>query len=267
MGSIEREKSLISVEYRKEFNPTTFKVMESNTLKLDNTAIQKGLVKGLGYIEFTVLVIIASHCGAEGESFPSQRRIADLTGMSVATVNKAVNKLLDTKVGGVPILSRELVQLPKGRKMSIYTLGGSEGQNTGSQEDNKKDSEGVKQEYEVVKKMNSKDVAHYFKTAYENEFGIPYSLNYSKELGMVKTKLLKDYSQEQIVAIIDYAVSNYLTKWASPSYPYPTIPMLCSWLANTVMQQISGEQKVKEELESSYDDDKNEDIDYSNYKL
>ena len=56
------------------------------------------------------MLAIASFIDDKGICCPTQVHIAEITGMSTATVNKAVNALLEYKVNGKSIISREFVQ-------------------------------------------------------------------------------------------------------------------------------------------------------------
>lgn len=86
---------------------------------------------------------------------------------------------------------------------------------------------------------NSKDFINYFCNKYYSVYSTKYIPNYSREGGMVKNKLLKQFNSDTLVAIIDTFIDNYSAKWAKKQYPYPTIGALCSWAANDCLSMIN----------------------------
>lgn len=79
-------------------------------LKLYTLLFASGIAKELKPVNCTTLFAIASFIDAEGNCCPTQVNIGEITGMSTATVNKSVNALLDFKVNGKAIITREFVQ-------------------------------------------------------------------------------------------------------------------------------------------------------------
>lgn len=236
--------SFLKVELIQQYDVVNQVYVEDRSVKIDINALQNGIIKDIGASEFAVLVAIASYTDNHGQAFPSQRLLADITGLSLPTVNKIVNKLLKTEINGVPVLSRDFEQTGSKKKFSVYSLNTSKTENEKSEL--KVNFQNDESEKSVVKPKTAKDYAHMFKYLYEEEYGIPYQINYSRELGMIKTKLMQNFTEEQIKEIIDFTIKNYKGSWSKDTYPYPTIPMLCSWLANTVMQVLA-KQKEKEE--------------------
>ena len=236
--------SFLKVELLQQYDVINQTYAEDRAVKVDINAIQSGIIKDIGATEFAVLMAIASYTDNHGQAFPSQRLLADLTGLSLPTVNKIVNKLLKTEINGVPVLLREFEQSGKSKRFSVYSL------NTSKSENEKSDlkvnfQNDEASEKSVAKPKTAKDFGHMFKHLYEQEYGIPYQLNYARELSMIKTKLMKNFTDEQIIEIIEFTIKNYKESWSKDAYPYPTISMLCSWLANTVMQVLA-KQKEKE---------------------
>lgn len=221
--------SFLRVEILQDYDIANQRCIESRTVKVTTQAIQAGLIKQIGATEFAVLMAIASFCDMEGEAFPSQRKLAEITGLSLPTVNKAVGRLLETKVNGVPVIARELESMGSKKRFSVYNLY-------------------VKEE-EAVKKKTARDYVAKFKHLFEEKYGFPFVVNYSRDTSLVKKKLMADFSEEDIDAIIEYAIEHYESKWANTQYPYPTISMICTWLANAVMKELIQEKKKAEELE------------------
>lgn len=221
--------SWLKVEVIQQYDVVNQRCVEDRSVKVNTHAIQTGLIKTLGGTEFSVLMAIASFCDVEGEAFPSQRKLAEITGFSLPTVNKAVAKLLETKIDGKPIIARELESLGSKKRFSIYNL--------------------YVQEEEAEKKKTARDYVLKFKHLFEEKYGFPLVVNYSRDTGLVKRKLMADFTEEQIDQIIEYTIEHYSEKWANPKYPYPTISMMCSWVANAVMKELIQEQKKNEEIE------------------
>ena len=228
--------SFLKVELIQHYDVVNQVYVEDRSVKLDINALQSGIIKDIGSTEFIILLAIASYTDNHGEAFPSQRKIAEVTGLSVATVNKAVKKLLTVEINGINILCRHLEKSGEKKNFSVYSL-------------NTVKAENEKSELKVnfQKDKTAKDYAHMFKHLYEEEYGIPYQLNYAREVSMIKTKLMQNFTESQIVEIMEFTIKNYKGSWSKDAYPYPTIPMLCSWLANTVMQVITRKKEKEQE--------------------
>ena len=235
--------SFLKVELLQQYDVINQKYVEEKALKLDMNSIQKGIMKDIGTTEFAVLLAIASFTDIEGQAFPSQRKLVEVTGLSLPTVNKVVNKLLTTEINGVPILSREFEQNKHKRNFSVYSL------NTVKQENEKSELKVIFQEGEEVveekKKKTARDFSAMFKHLYEEEYGINYIVSYARDNSLIKTKLMTNFTDEEITELIEFVIKNYRKNWAKPSFPYPTISMMCGWLGNTAMQLMK-QQKEKE---------------------
>lgn len=88
------------------------KVKSINDRKLRYVAIKgdyirDGMINDIGVVEFTVLFVIASHSNGINEARISQRKLSEITGLSLPTVNKVVNKLLHITINEEFILKRE----------------------------------------------------------------------------------------------------------------------------------------------------------------
>lgn len=172
-------------------------------LKNDNWFIyakkedMKKCLTDLTATQFTVLTAILVYANTDGVAIPSQRKIADITGMSVTTVNKAVKDLLEKEY-----LSRELVGTS--RKSSVYST----------------DSNHV---------FNGNDAVKYWITEYEQEFAGKYIPVWAKDTVGMK-KLLKVYGEEQLKQLIRVCLTDYDKRWSTPTYKTPTIGQFTSWL-------------------------------------
>lgn len=99
---------------------------------------------------------------------------------------------------------------------------------------------------------NSKDFINYFCNKYYSVYSTKYIPNYSREGGMVKNKLLKQFNSDTLVAIIDTFIDNYSAKWAKKQYPYPTIGALCSWAANDCLSMINNSMNKNTKTVNNY---------------
>lgn len=255
--------SFLKVELIQQYDVINQSYVEDRNVKLDIHSIQNGIIKEIGASEFVVLMAIASFTDLEGEAFPSQRRLAEVTGLSLPTVNKLVNRLLEIEVNGVPVLSRKFEQTKNKRNFSVYSL------NTVKPENEESDLKVNFQEVEVEekpKKKTAKDYSAKFCSMYEEEFGVKYIPSYARDMSLIKSKLMANFTEEQINDLITYVIKNYRERWAKPSYPYPTIPMMCGWLGNTALQLMQKdkekamESEKLEELTAQYVD-----ADYSDF--
>lgn len=256
--------SFMKVELLQQYDVINRTFQEDRTVKIDISSIQKGIIKEIGATEFSVLMCIAAYTDNHGQAFPSQRLLSEITGLSLPTINKIVNKLLKIEINGVPILSREFEQTGNKKKFSVYTLNINKTRNEESELNVSMKEAGP----EAVPPKTAKDFGHMFKYLYEEEFNIPYHINYSRDLGMIKSSLMKNFTDEQICKIIEYSIKHYKEKWSKDAFPYPTIAMLCSWLANAVMQILAaeeGKQQQQEELQKMAAEYIN--ADYSNFDM
>ena len=222
----------IKVELIKQYDVQSGTYQEERNIKLNMKSIQAGLIKTLGATPFAVLVAIISFCDNEGEAFPSQRKLSEITGLSLPTVHKAVKTLLETEVDGVPILSRELETLGSRTKFSVYSITPK------------------KAEADVPKKKTSRDYVLKFKDLYEKTFGFNCVVNYGRDCSLVKNKLMANFTEEEVDMIIEKGVTEYKDRWAKDKYPYPSLVMICTWIADTLMKEHKQEQeKLKEQQE------------------
>lgn len=221
--SKEYKQPVLSVDFKYEFDSSSDQIKHSSRACVSLDAIQSGLVKQVGANRFGVLLAILSFMDKDGKSFPSQRKLAELTGQSVNTVNKLINELLEIQVDGQHILKREMVG-DGFRKRSMYYIHAGEVTATDDVD---------AAEENPAEEMNSKDVAVYFMELYEEEFGVGYVINWGRDLSLIKKKLLTAYDNETLMGVIEVAVKQYKANWANDKYPLPTISMICTWLGNT----------------------------------
>jgi DNA-binding MarR family transcriptional regulator len=264
------ENKMFTVSIDKEFDVLKKEYSNSIYLRVYTSLFQSGIVKQLKPSRFTVLLAIASFMDAEGNCYPTQRQISEITGMSTPTVNKAINELLDYQVNGVSILNREMVQ--QGQfKNSYYTVNPIsqiaifEGQvkeietepvkdsltpplkkleHNNNQEtiSNKQDSA----EAPVFK--NSKEVAVYFADRYRETFDVNYNIIFKRDLPLIKNKLIGTFTDEQIKTMVDVTISEYEARWKKPSFPRPTISSMISWIGQEALAISMDANKEYEEL-------------------
>lgn len=297
----EIQQAILEAELLQSFDVFEKRYKESLTLKLSIKAVQSKLIAKLGVNEFAVLMTIASFIDREGEAFPSQRKIAELTGLSLPTVNRTVNNLLKAEFNGQPLLSREFMLSSSKKKFSVYTLHPTVFTDEASPEcvptcETTNESEEVQaepsdslaldtvatHEAEIApqsvpvaledklveelpkaseieekapivdelkpqtKPRTSRDFLFYFKELYETTYQIPYVLNYGRDGAAFKNKLMPSYSEEELLALLEYIVKEYPTKWANDRYPYPNVSMIASWIATTASQEMKKEAKKDE---------------------
>ncbi len=232
-----RADQLIRVDLRSDFDLSAQSVYEERHVKVNLNHILEGTLAKIGANELMVLLVIAAHTHLEESECPSQREIGRLTGLSAATVNRALKNLNELKIDEKRVLGE--VEIPTKKQTPSSS---------------------------TEKRMSARSVLLYFCEKYQQEYQIPYMVNWKREAPIVKSKLIESYSDAEIMALIDYILANYRTKWAKPSYPYPTMNAICSWLANAAMQQMKQNehrQSVASELvqlTSSYVD-----ADYSDF--
>lgn len=240
---------IMSVDFTTGYSTLSDEVTKIGRVCINLDAIQTGLVKHIGVRRFGLLMAIVSYMDNNGRAFPSQRKLAELTGVSKNTVNKMINELLEVEVDGQKVLRREL--LGKGsRKKSMYYIHAGGVTNT----------EDIQTPDEKEKRMNSRDIALYFSDVYKDTFNNGYVVNWGRDLSMIKNKLIPAYEDDEtLTAVIDIAVKEYRQKWANDNYPLPTIPMVCTWLANRAYGEYKKRnekaEKQKERIETAQQQD------------
>ncbi|MTV50769.1 hypothetical protein GJ688_17700 [Heliobacillus mobilis] len=93
-----------------------------------------------------------------------------------------------------------------------------------------------------------KSVIQYFCQKYREKYTVNYNPNWKRDMGLVKTKLLSNYSPVQIQSMIDTVFSEYDTRWKKDAYPRPSIGQLATWLSNEALALVE-EQKPAESTE------------------
>lgn len=238
---------ILSVDFKVEYNNVADSISSTRRACISMEAIQGGLIKKIGANRLPLLLVILSFMDKDGKAFPSQRKLAELSGQSVNTVNKLINELLEIDVDGQKLLRRELVG--KGvRKKSMYFIHQGEVTATDAVEavEELRATEAVKAETHT---MNSRDIANLIQTIYTETYGQGYVFNYGRDLSMIKNKLIGTYDDETLKGVIEYAITNYKQEWANDNYPLPTVSMLCTWLANTAYGKWKQEQDKAEQAE------------------
>lgn len=270
----------LSILFNTEYDATNKTHKRETFLKIDVTALRSGLLHHIKGSELTVLLAIASFMDNDGVCYPTQRQISDITGISLPTVNKAISNLLNIRINDMPVLERKLRGSGQ-KKNSIYTIFDISpddhiddtvedpdvvdealndhymdmanefvdpvtcGTNQEETVEDQEDPVDVTEEIVNTKPMNSKDYAHYFAQKFKLKYDKSYVITYKRDLGLIKNKLMKNYSQEDILAIIDVAIDEYPDRWSNSKYPTPTIGMLCGWLCNEVVKIL-----IKKEAET-----------------
>lgn len=243
----------LSVDFVTRFDNVADGITKSGRVCLDMEALSSGLIAEIGANRLGILLVILNHMDAEGNSFPSQRRIADLTGQSVPTVNKIIKELLEIEFGGQKLLRREFVE-KGGRKYTVYHIHNGTVTNTDTLDFSEADPA------EEEKVMNCRDVAIYFGQVYEETFGKGYIISWQRELALLKSKFIPAYKDNETMrAVIDVAVGQYSERWANGKYQTPTISMLTTWLGNEaysiVMQDGKKEVEQSERISTATDSD------------
>lgn len=270
-------KKMFTVSIDKEYDIMNKEFNSSIYLRVYTSLFQAGVVKDLKATNFTTLLAIASFMDAEGNCYPTQRQIAEITGMSTPTVNKAVNELLEYKVGGKNIITREFVQ--QGQfKNSYYTVNplsqiaifdGQVEEIETSEPDLLKNlalnnitsisPNSLKEDIDTVKEIeqvdsepftfkNAKEVAVYFLQKYQEQYGVQCNIAWQRDVSLIKKKLIPVYSDIQIKQMIDMVIGEYDTRWKKPAYPRPAIYMLCNWIGEQALAFIEDGQKELDEL-------------------
>lgn len=96
---------------------------------------------------------------------------------------------------------------------------------------------------ENAKEYTARDILIYFCEAFEKEYKVPYMANWTRDIKIIKVKILPLYTKEQIEATIDYVMKHYDVKWRTKNFPRPTILGLVSFLFNVALAMMQEERK------------------------
>ncbi|HBF7594778.1 TPA: helix-turn-helix domain-containing protein [Clostridioides difficile] len=240
----------LSVVFNKEYDVTNKRDSLDVYLKVDVKALRGGLLKEVNGSNLTVLLAIASYMNINGQCYPTQRQLAEVTGMSLTTINRAINNLLEIKVNGHPVMERVL-RGSGSRKSSLYTIFDI----APVESDDPVDPDVVNDvtqgttQAEKPKKKIARDYAIYFAEKYKEQYGVSYVINYKRDLALIKNKLMSNFDDEMIIKILDVVIEQYKEKWSNRKYPYPSISMVCSWLGNKAVEEILKDSEADAETE------------------
>lgn len=252
---------------------TEISSQEQNSLEqfhvmINAKAIQSGLIKKIGQRQFIILTAILSYCDTHGEAFPSQRTISEITGISLPTVNKAVQKLLETKIDGKYLINRELLDSNTVGKFSRYVIDMDVEVEQESVIEINTPKRQLKtpdvviqqlKEKQVQKGLSHTDLVNYFKALHELKYGGTYIVNYTTDSPLVKNKFMKSMSDQEIMKMFEYIIDNYERHWFTSKFKYPTLRGVISWIGNDALQKMKQEQVYIQEKEQcqllSYNDD------------
>lgn len=241
--------------------------------KMDVQAVRNGLIEKVGGVKhFSILAAIASFADEKGESFPSQKSIAEMVGYSRKTVNEHIKHLRSVRIDDVPVLIATQVITSNGRRnkynlteKSGFWFGHTEVTKSGKvvsesghgnvtpslQEEEEPRSKKNQTEEDNILFNNARDVMNYFRQQYFTKYSVVYQPNWVREQSMIKNILLTNFTDQQIKTIIDVAVSEYDKRWANPKFPRPSIGQLCTWLANEALAVDAQLKKESENVEKS----------------
>ena len=255
--------------------------------KLDVNQFKKGLVPALGGVKhFAILSTIAIHADTDGISYPSQETIAALTGYSRKTINEAIKELRDVRIDGEPVIIIKQQRTSKGRR-NVYQLMPASGfsftkKNVTKVNDNvtsgghggvtsdghTRVTTGLQEEEKTLKKNhkeeelvfdNARSVLDFFRQKYFEKYDVAYKPNWAKDQATIKNQIMKAFTDEQIVKIIDVVFDKYDTEWANSKFPRPTIGQISSWLGNKALAMAQDKQQEAEQVDQdeerySFDD-------------
>lgn len=229
---------MFSISFDTELNQATNAVDNSVYLRVYSSMFTSGLVANMGIHNFATLLVIASYMNEKGECYPTQVQLAERLGVHRNSVNKYVNNLLEIRVNGKPVITREIVNQGRGRVSSYYKIqplsqiaifdgevAEIEKQETTEQTDS----------IEPVAEMKPKDILGLYCEKYQEVYGVRYNPSYGRDYKQLK-KLQETYSDEQIRKIIDIGVGEYDKRWKTAKFPRPSVGAISTWVANHVME-------------------------------
>lgn len=243
----------LQLNFSEKYKPVTDEVVKSVSLELSPIQIREGLIKQFtldgtnqGARNFIVLLAIASHMDSNNKAFPSQTRIAEITGYSRTTVINAIKDLETLTVGGQKILERKKIPTNRGHAKTVYKFSAV------SDSDLVELDQGDSAE---TTELTARDVLNLFCSYYEETFETKYLPNWGREIKMIQQKLMTTFTSEELKEIVRVAVTEYPVRWANKSYPVPSVGQLCTWLANEankiVLQNNQKDKQLEQRIEAA----------------
>lgn len=223
-------------------------------LRVYVSAFTEGLVAKLKPSNFVVFLAVCSFMDAKGECYPTQRQIAERTGLSKTTVNRAITDLLAFEVNDQPILQRRLVGqngnsvytvLPIGQ-IAIFDQGIEKIEQPETEVNDEKTAASDGNESKTIEKTEfktAKDVLAYYAGVYRNVYGVNPNIRWPAETALVKKKWLGTYTDEQIRQMINISVAEYDQRWKNSKFPRPTMSGIVSWIGETALAFKLDEEK------------------------
>ena len=231
--------SFMTFDTKQTFNAITRECEVKRLLTIDVDSLMNAMSK-FKASELVCLIAICALMDSDASKFPSRRDIVKVTGLSLPTVQRNVKYLIDEGY-----LTRDFLETAGLHDTDTLTV------------DEQADEDGAMTH---TKFRIAKDYVHYFAYCYKQQYNVEYLINYQRDTAQMK-RLMKTYSSDELIAIIEYAIKNYDVKWRRFDYPTPTIGQLSSWLANTVATTLAQENKKTTEITSI----SVEDMDYSDF--
>lgn len=212
-------------------------------LRVYVSAFTDGLVAKLKPANFTVFLAVCSFMDAKGECFPTQRQIAERTGLSKSTVNRAITDLLTFEVNGQPILQRRFVGQNGNSVYTVLPIGqiaifDQEIEKIEPAVNDEKTAASDENEPKVIEKTEfktAKDVLTYYAGVYRNVYGVNPNIRWPAETALVKKKWIGTYTDEQIRQMINISVAEYDQRWKNSKFPRPTMSGIVSWIGETAL--------------------------------
>jgi hypothetical protein len=91
-------------------------------IKVQHTPIHNGFLANLNGDECKILIALASFVDKDGKCYPTQDQLADLTGLSRATVNRRIGTLCKVEFMGEPLLTKTQVRYGGTYTNNVYTI-------------------------------------------------------------------------------------------------------------------------------------------------
>lgn len=294
------QKNMLSVSIDKEYDVFRKEYNDSIYLRLYTNLFKSTIIKDLKPTTFTVLLAISSFMDSKGNCFPTQRQISEITGISLPTINKSIATLLEYRINDLPLIRREFVQKGQ-FKNSYYTIMPISQiaifDGLVKEIDTEKVATPVKENdvpvketsEDVLKKLalnnnqltitnnynqlsntadadevtfkNSLEVAKYFAEEYEKQYSTSYTINFGRDVGLIKSKLFGKFTDKELKMMVDYTLSEYESRWKNPKFPRPTIGSMVSWIGQEAL--AVGKDKEKEDIQIDNLEEESADINAS----
>lgn len=241
---------MLHIEITKTYDATSQEWASSVYTKLYVSFFTSGLMAQLGDKRAMTLLAIASFMDESGECYPTQEKIAQRLGITRQNANTRINSLLAFRWNDRPIIERVKIRNPRvsPNEFSVYTiLPLAQVAKFQGEIENISDAPGAENAApkKATRTDSRRELLGRFSGKYREVYGARPNISGARDMVHLGN-LLKTYDKDTAAQIIDVAIEEYDSRWATKDYPRPTLGQVATWLAPKAVDVIHEREKQAE---------------------